>query len=74
MSTRTPTGQQTPSSSLTRSTSTDPIKKRSIREIYETGTPNSLSIFVLFSQIDDPLTFEEAYEEEVWEHDMDQEI
>ena len=62
--------QQTPSSSLT---STDPVKKISINEIYESGTLISLSLFALFSQIDDPLTFEEAVEEEVWAQAMDEE-
>ena len=42
-------------------------------EIYEVGTPNSFSIFALFSQIDDPLTFEQVVEE-VWEQAMDEEI
>ena len=69
--TSTPRGQKTPSSS---STSTDPVKTRSLREIYESGTPNSFSLFALFSQIDDPLTFEETVEEEVWAQAMDEEI
>ena len=43
-------------------------------EIYEVDTPNSLLVFVLFSQIDDSLTFEEAVEDEVWEQAMDEEI
>ena len=64
-------GQQTPSSS---STSTNPVKTRSPHEIYEDGTPNSFSLFPLFSQIDDSLTFEEVVEEEVWEQAMDEEI
>ena len=72
--TSTPRGQQTPSSSSSRSTSTDPVKTRSLCEIYETGTPNSFSLFALFSQINDPLTFEEAVEHEVWEQAMDEEI
>ena len=50
------------------------MKTRSLREIYESGTPNSFSLFALFSQIDDPLTFEEAVEEEVWAQAMDEEI
>ena len=41
---------------------------------YETCTPNSFSIFALFSQIDDPLTFEEVVEDEVWAQAMDEEI
>ena len=56
-----------------RSTSTYPIKIRSICEIYEPGTLNSFSLFALFSQIDDPPTFEEA-NEEVWAQAMDEEI
>ena len=54
--------------------STDPIKTRSICEIYEVGTPNSFSFFALFSQIDDSLTFEEDIEDEVWAQAMDEEI
>ena len=50
------------------------MKTRSLREIYEAGTPNSFSLFALFSHIYDPLTFEEAFEEEVWEEAMDEEI
>ena len=67
----TPRGQQTPSSN---STSTDPMKTRSLCEIYESGTPNSFSLFALFSEIDDPLKFEEAVEEEVCAQAMDEEI
>ena len=43
--TSTPRGHQTPSSILSRSTSTEPVKTRSLREIYEAGTPNSFSLF-----------------------------
>ena len=43
-------------------------------EIYEAGTPNSLTLFSLFSPIYDPLTFEEVVEEEVWGQAMDEEI
>ena len=50
------------------------MKIRNLREIYEDGTPNSFSIFALFSQIDDPLTFEEVFEEEIWAQAMDEEI
>ena len=71
MLTITPRGQQTPSSS---SKSIDPVKTRNLREIYESGTPNSFSLFALISQIDDPLTFEEAVEEEVWAKTMDEKI
>ena len=52
----------------------DPVKTRSLHEIYEAGTPNSFSIFELFSQIDDPITFEEFFEDEVWAQAMDEEI
>ena len=61
--TSTPSEQQTPSSISSRSTSTEPVKTRSLHEIYEFGTPNSFSLFALFSPIYDPLTFEEAVEE-----------
>jgi hypothetical protein len=43
-----------------------PRKTRSIRDIYNKDTTNSFSIFSLFSQIDDPLTFEEVVKEDVW--------
>ena len=69
--TSTPRGQQTPSSSLT---STDLVKTRSLREIYKSSTSNSFSLFALFSQIDDPLKFEEVVEEDVWAQAMDEEI
>ena len=49
-------------------------KKRSLCEIYEAGTPNSFSIFALFSQSYVPLTFEAAVKDEVWEQGMDAEI
>ena len=65
--TSTPRGQQTPSRISSRSTSTEPVKTISLREIYEAGAPNSFSLFALFSQIYDPLTFEEVVKEEVWE-------
>jgi hypothetical protein len=35
--------------------------------IYNVDTTNSFSVFALFSQIDDPLTFEEAIKDDVWE-------
>ena len=59
-STSTPRGKQTPSSILFRLTLTEPVKTRSLCEIYEAGTPNSFSLFALFSQIDDPITFDEV--------------
>ena len=49
------------------------MKTRSLPKIYESGTPNSLSIFALFSQIYDPLTFEEVVKEEVWEQGIHEE-
>ena len=66
--------QQTPSCSSSKLTLTYPIKTRILREIYEASTPNYFTIFSLFSQIDNPLTFEEVVEEEVWEQAMDEEI
>ena len=63
MKTSTPRDRQNQSSNLSRSISTYPINTRSLHEIYEVGTPNSFSIFALFYQIDDPLTFEEAVED-----------
>ena len=50
------------------------MKTRSLQEIYEVGTPNSFSLFALFSHIYDPLTFEEVVEEEVWAQAMDEKI
>ena len=50
------------------------MKTRSLHEIYEAGTPNSFSLFALFSPLYDPLTFEEFFEEEVWAQTMDEEI
>ena len=50
------------------------MKTRSLREIYEAGTPNSFSVFALFSPISNPLTFEEVVEEEECEKSMDEEI
>ena len=43
-------------------------------EIYEVGTPDSFSLFALFSQRDDPITFEEAVEEELWSQAMNEKI
>ena len=54
--TSTPRRQQTPSSISSRSTSTEPMKTRSLQKIYEASTPNSFSLFALFSPIYDPLT------------------
>ena len=74
MPTSTSRGQKTPSSISSRSTSIEPVKTRSLHEIYEAGTPNSFSLFALFSPIYDPLTFEEVVEEELWAQAMDEEI
>ena len=49
------------------------MKTRSLCEIYEAGTPNSFSLFALFSLIY-ALTFEEVVDEEVWAQAMDEEI
>ena len=46
MPTSTPCGKQTSSRSSSSSASTNPIKKRSLREIYEDSTPNSFSFFL----------------------------
>ena len=72
--TSTPRGKHNPSSILLRSTSTDPVKTRSLCEKYEVGTPNSFTLFALFSQIYYPLTFQEVAEDEVWEQAMEEEI
>jgi hypothetical protein len=60
-----PRAQKTRASSLSSSTSPYPIlanllprKTRILRDIYNVDTTNSFSVFALFSQIDDPLTFE----------------
>ena len=50
------------------------MKRRSTHEIYGSGTSNSFSLFTLFYQIDDPLTFEEVFKDKVWEQAMDEEI
>ena len=68
----TPRGHYTPLDSLLKSTSIDPVKTRSLPEIYEVGTPKSFSLFALFSQIDDPLTFEKSDKNELWAQAMDE--
>ena len=50
------------------------MKTRSLFDIYNASTTNSFSLFSLFSQIDDPLIFEEAIKYEVWKQAMDEEI
>ena len=52
----------------------DPVKTRSLCEIYEASTPNSLSLFSSFSQIYYPLAVEEVVEDKFWAQDMDKEI
>jgi hypothetical protein len=51
-----------------------PRKTRSLCDIYNIDTTHSFLVFVLFSQIDDPLTFEEAFKYDVWAQAMDEEI
>jgi hypothetical protein len=76
----TPRVQQTPSSSLSSSSpnptlaSLLPRKTRSLRDIYNVDTTNSFSVFSLFFQIDDPLTFEEVVKDDIWAQAMDEEI
>jgi hypothetical protein len=77
----TPRVQQTPARSPSSSTSRDPNlasmlprKTRSLCNIYNEDAANSFSVFSLFSQIDDPLTFEEAVKDDVWAQAMDEEI
>jgi hypothetical protein len=77
----TPRAQQTPTSNLSSSTSPNPTlasllprKTRSLRNIYNEDATNSFSVFALFSQIDDELTFEEAVKYDVWTQAMGEEI
>jgi hypothetical protein len=77
----TPRAQQTPARSPSSSTSPDPTlaslltrNTRSLRDIYNEDTTNSFSVFSMFSQIDDPLTFEEVVKDDVWAQAMDEEI
>jgi hypothetical protein len=51
-----------------------PRKTRSLCDIYNEDATNSFSTFCLFSQIYDPLTFEEVVKEDVWAQAMDEEI
>jgi hypothetical protein len=51
-----------------------PRKTRSLHDIYNVDTTNSFSIFALFLQIYDPLSFEEVFKDDVWAHAMDKEI
>jgi len=73
--------QQTPTTSLSSSTSPNTIlasiltrKKRSMRDIYNVDTIKPFSVFSLLSQIDDTLTFEEVVKDDVWAQSMDEEI
>jgi hypothetical protein len=68
----TPRVQETPTRSPSSYTSPDPTlaillprKTRILRDIYNEDATNSFSVFSLFSQIDDPLTFEEVVKEDV---------
>jgi hypothetical protein len=68
----TPRVHQTSTRSPSSSTSRDPTlatllprKTRSLCDIYNEDATNSFSVFSLFSQIDDPLTFEEAVKDDV---------
>jgi hypothetical protein len=77
----TPRANQTLVSSPSSSTSPDPTlasmllrKTRSMCNIYNVDTSNSFLVFSLFSQIDDPLTFEEYVKDDVWAQAMDEEI
>jgi hypothetical protein len=75
----TPRDQQTLVSSPSSSTYQDPtlanmlpIKTRSLRDIYNEEVENLFLAFAWFSQIDDPLTFEEAVKDDVWTQAMDE--
>jgi hypothetical protein len=77
----TPRAQQTLAHSTSSSTSPNPTfasllprKTRILCDIYNVDTTNSFSIFALFSQIDDPSTFEEDVKDDVWAQAMDEEI
>jgi hypothetical protein len=51
-----------------------PIKTRSMCDIYNEDASNSFLFFSLLSQIDDPLTFQEEVEYDLWAQAMDEEI
>jgi hypothetical protein len=77
----TPRAQKIPASSPSNSTSPDPTlacmlprKTRSMRDIYNEDASNSFLFFSLLSQIDDPLTFQEEVEYDLWAQAMDEEI
>ena len=67
-----PTAQKKPKIIPSSSTSRDPTlasllprNTRILCDIYNEDASNSFSVFSLFSQIDDPLTFEEVVKEDV---------
>jgi hypothetical protein len=75
----TPRPQQKPGSSLNSSTYLDPTlaslllrKTRIMCDIYNEDATNSFLVFSLFSQIDDPLNFQEEVKEDVWAQAMDE--
>jgi hypothetical protein len=77
----TPRVRETPASSPSNSTSLDPTlaslfprRTRSLCDIYNEDTTNSFLDFDPFSQIDDPLTFEEVVKDDLWDQAMDEEI
>ena len=77
----TPRAQQPPTSSPSSSSSPNPTlesllprKTRSMCDIYNEDVANSFSIFSLFSQIDDPLTFEEVIKDDVCAQAKDEKI
>jgi len=77
----TPRPQQTSISSLSSSTSLDPtltsLLPRNTKiscDIYNEDATKSFSVFSLFSQMDDPLNFQEEVKDEVWPQAMDDEI
>lgn len=74
-----PRVQQTPTSNPSSSTSPDPTlasllprKTRSLHNIYNEDATDSFSFFSLFSQIDNPLTFQDVVKEDVWAQAMDE--
>jgi hypothetical protein len=77
----TPRVHQTPASIPSSSTSPDPTlasllarKIINLHDIYNFDTTSSFYVFSLFSQVDDPLTFEEVVKDYVWAQAMDEEI
>jgi hypothetical protein len=77
----TPRAQKMPARNPSSSTSLDPTlasllprKTRSLPNICNEEATNSFSVCFLFSQIDDPLIFEEVVKDDVWAQVMDEEI